>query len=190
VVTNVSVPTKGKWQATSVAWLQHGGKFLQRTHCAAGRVTAPDAELYAIWIGLGLAVAVPRAKSIKLFMDHITVVRKAVDPSIHAGQGHSLEVCCLLADWLGADPKQLVTFVKVLSYLEWGFHKDIHDYVTDLGSWVSMGWHPYTSIDYACKHTTDARTSGFVYSTPVLSMLVEASCTSTTVEARNSSPPM
>jgi hypothetical protein len=50
-------------------------------------------------------MAVPRAKSIKLFMDHFAVARKAVDPSIHAGQGHSLEVCCMLADWLGADPK-------------------------------------------------------------------------------------
>jgi hypothetical protein len=75
-----------------------------------------------------------------------------VDPSIHAGQ----EVCCLLAEWLRADPEQSVTFVKVLSYLEWGFHKDVHDYVTDLGSWVSMGRRPYTSIDYACKCATDA----------------------------------
>jgi hypothetical protein len=156
VVTNVSVPTEGKWQAALVAWLRHGRKFLQRTRCAAGRVTAPDAELYAIRIGLGLAMVVPGAKSIKLFTDHFAVVRKAVDPSIHAGQGHSLEVCRMLANWLGADPKQSVTFVKVLSHLEWGFHKDIHDYITDLGSQVSMGRHPYTSIDYACKRATDA----------------------------------
>jgi hypothetical protein len=121
VATDVSVPTEGKWQAALTAWLWHGRKFLQRTCCAAGRVTAPDAELYAIQIGLGLATAVPRAKSIKLFMDHFAVARKVVDPSIHAGQGHSLEVCCLLADWLGADPEQSVTFVKVLSHLEWGF---------------------------------------------------------------------
>jgi hypothetical protein len=139
VVTDVSVPTKGKWQAALAAWLQHGGKFLQRTCYATGRVTAPDAELYAIRIGLGLATAMPGAKSIKLFTDHFTAVRRAVDPSIHAGQGHSLEVCCMLAEWLGADPEQLVTFVKVLSHLEWGFHKDVHDYVTDLGSQVGMG---------------------------------------------------
>jgi hypothetical protein len=99
---------------------------------------------------------VPGAKSIKLFTDHFAAARKVVDPSIHAGQGHSLEVCHLLAEWLGADPEQLVTFVKVLSHLEWGFHKDVHDYVTDLGSQVSMGHHPYTSIDYARKHATDA----------------------------------
>jgi hypothetical protein len=67
VATDVLVPTKGKWQAALAAWLQHSGKFLCRTHHAAGRVTAPDAELYAIWIGLGLATAVPGAKSIKLF---------------------------------------------------------------------------------------------------------------------------
>jgi hypothetical protein len=99
---------------------------------------------------------VPGAKSIKLFTDHFTVVRKVVDPSIHASQGHSLEVRCMLADWLGADPKQSVTFIKVLSYLEWGFHKEVHDYVTDLGSWVSMGHRPYTSIDYTHKCITDA----------------------------------
>jgi hypothetical protein len=156
VGTDASVPTEGKWQAALVAWLWHGGKFLQRTHHAAGRVTAPDAELYAIRIGLGLATAVPGAKSIKLFTDHFAAARKAVDPSIHTGQGHSLEVCRVLAEWLRADPKQLVTFVKVLSCLEWGFHKDVHDYVTDLGSWVSMGRHPYTSIDYARKCATDA----------------------------------
>jgi hypothetical protein len=62
----------------------------------------------------------------------------------------------MLADWLGADPEQSVTFVKVLSCLEWGFHKDIHDYVMDLGSRVSRGQHPYTSINYAHKRTTDA----------------------------------
>jgi hypothetical protein len=105
VATNASVPTKGKWQAADVAWLWHGRKFLCRTCRAAGRVTAPDAKLYAIWIGLGLATVVPGAKSIKLFTDHFAVVRKAVDPSIHAGQGHSLEVCHMLADWLRADPE-------------------------------------------------------------------------------------
>jgi hypothetical protein len=52
VATNALVPTEGKWQAALAAWLWHGGKFLWRTHRAAGRVTAPDAELYAIWIGL------------------------------------------------------------------------------------------------------------------------------------------
>jgi hypothetical protein len=136
-------------------WLQHGGKFLWRTHRAASRVTAPDAELYAIWIGLRIATVVPGAISIKLFTDHFAAARKVVDPSIHAGQGHSLERCHMLANWLGADPEPLVTFVKVLSHLEWGFHKDVHDYVMDLGSRVSMGWCPYTSIDYARKHATD-----------------------------------
>jgi hypothetical protein len=67
VATNASVPTKGKWQAALAAWLRHSGKFLHRTCHATGRVTAPDAELYAIWIGLGLATVVPGAKSIKLF---------------------------------------------------------------------------------------------------------------------------
>jgi hypothetical protein len=105
VATDVSVPSEGKWQATLAAWLQHGGKFLRRTCHAAGRVTAPDAELYAIWIGLGLAMAVPGAKSIKLFTNHFAAARKAVDPSIHASQGHSLEVCRMLADWLRADPE-------------------------------------------------------------------------------------
>jgi hypothetical protein len=155
VATDASVPTEGKWQATSAAWLQHGGKFLWRTRRAAGRVTAPDTELYAIRIGLGLAMAVPGAKSIKLFTDHFAAARKAVDPSVHASQGHSLEVCRMLADWLGADPEQSVTFVKVLSCLKWGFHKDVHDYVMDLDSWVSMGKRPYTSIDYARKCATD-----------------------------------
>jgi hypothetical protein len=61
----------------------------------------------------------------------------------------------VLADWLGTDPKHLVTFVKVLSCLEWGFHKDVHDVVMDLGSQVSMGCCPYTSIDYTCKRATD-----------------------------------
>jgi hypothetical protein len=37
---------------------------------------------------------------------------------------------------------------------------------------------------------TPARMNGFAYSTPVLSTVVEAFCTSTTVEAKNSSPPM
>jgi hypothetical protein len=88
-----------------LAFGSSGGKFLRRTCCAAGRVTAPDAELYAIWIGLGLAMVVPGAKSIKLFTDHFAAARKAVDPSIHASQSHSLEVCRMLANWLRADPE-------------------------------------------------------------------------------------
>jgi hypothetical protein len=59
VVTDASVPTKGKWQAAKAAWLWHSGKFLRRTCHATSRVTAPDAELYAIQIGLGLATVVP-----------------------------------------------------------------------------------------------------------------------------------
>jgi hypothetical protein len=63
-------------------------------------------------------MAVPGAKSIKLFTNHFAAAGKAVDPSIHASQGHSLEVCHMLANWLGADPERSVTFIKVLSHLE------------------------------------------------------------------------
>jgi hypothetical protein len=81
VATDALVPTEGKWQTALAAWLQHGRKFLQRTHYAAGRVTAPDAELYAIQIGLGLATAVPGAKSIKLFTDHFAIPLYLLLPS-------------------------------------------------------------------------------------------------------------
>jgi hypothetical protein len=191
VATNASVPTKGKWQAALAAWLWHGSKFLQRTRHATGRVTAPDTELYTIWIGLGLATAVPGAKSIKLFTDHFAVVRKAVDPSIHAGQGHSLEVCRMLADWLGLTPRDQLLSSKSSHALSGASTKMsmTTSWISILGLvWGSIPILPSTML--ASMPLMPARTSGLGFSTPVLSTVVEAFCTSTIVEVRNSSPPM
>ena len=56
-------------------------------------VTAPDAELLAITLGIQYAVQAPGVEHIMVFTDHIASARRAVDPSAHSGQSLSLAVC-------------------------------------------------------------------------------------------------
>ncbi|TFK16432.1 hypothetical protein FA15DRAFT_711823 [Coprinopsis marcescibilis] len=86
---------------------------------------------------------------IVIFTDHIVAAKRAVDPSVHSGQGHSLAVCAELSKWFSGDPERSIEFVQVLSKLGWHIHLAAHDYVHDTPA-VS-GRRLETFLDSVCQ---------------------------------------
>jgi len=99
-----------------------------------------------------LATQQDNCEKIYIFTDSIASARRAVDPSLHSGQGHSLAVCQTLAAWLAEDSSCTITFIQVPSKLEWSIHKEAHDYAKDLIS--PAGPRPAMSLDSVQKAVT------------------------------------
>ncbi|PPQ93992.1 hypothetical protein CVT25_007370, partial [Psilocybe cyanescens] len=104
--TYASLPLSGRYQAIAASILLSGGVERWRARHVAGKVTAPDAELYAI--------------------HSMASARRPVDPSIHSGQGHSVAVCEALQTWFTRKDGQSITFVYVPSRLQWDLHYKAH----------------------------------------------------------------
>jgi len=119
--TDASLPVNIRHQAASAYLIYRQGDVVHRARYIASRVTAPDAKLYAIRAAIGKAASLPNVNNITLFTDSITSARRAVNPSMHSGQGHSLAVCRALEQWF-ANGGCSVTFVMVHSRFEWGLH--------------------------------------------------------------------
>lgn len=151
---DASLPTKGKFQAVSAAVVLRGDNLVKRVSRVAGRVTAPDAELMAITLGVVHACAVDGLKKIYIFTDHIAAAKRAVDPSVHSRQSLSLAVCKTLTAWMAGDPDRQVHFYAVPSKSKWPFHTGIHDYVTKFPR-VAYGSKPFTSLDRIRKDAVD-----------------------------------
>jgi len=149
---DASLPDNAQHQAVSVAILYQELEEFNRVRHVAGRITAPDAELFAIRSAITLATQQDNGERIHIFTDSIASARRAVDPSLHSGQGHSLAVCRTLAAWLAEDSSCTITFVQVPSKLEWSIHKEAHDYAKGLIS--PAGLWPATSLDSVRKSVT------------------------------------
>ncbi|PPQ91302.1 hypothetical protein CVT25_006203, partial [Psilocybe cyanescens] len=81
-----------------------------RARHVTGKVTAPDAELYAICSAIVNATSRDDCTDIFIFTDSMASARRAVDPSIHSGQGHSVAVCEALQTWFTCKDGQSITF--------------------------------------------------------------------------------
>ena len=81
----------------------------------ASRVTAPDAELYAICAAIVKACSLSNVDNITLFTDSIASARQAMNPSVHSGQGHSLAVCRALEQWFANGGHSVITRLTNLS---------------------------------------------------------------------------
>jgi len=149
---DASLPDNTQHQAVSAAILYREFEEFNRIRHIAGRVTAPDAELFAIHSAITLATQQDNCEKIYIFTDSIASARRAVDPSLHSGQGHSLAVCRTLAAWLAEDSSCTITFIQAPSKLEWSIHKEAHDYAKDLIS--PAGLRPATSLDSVQKAIT------------------------------------
>ena len=121
--TDASLPDNTQHTAVLAALLYWQGEQIHQVCHPAGRVTAPDAELFAIRSAITLATQQDNCERICIFTDSIASARRAVDPSVHSGQGHSLAVCRILAAWLGEDPECSVFFIQVPSNLNGAFIK-------------------------------------------------------------------
>ncbi|KAK1220447.1 hypothetical protein PQX77_016791 [Marasmius sp. AFHP31] len=85
----------------------------------------------------------------------MAAAERAVDPSLHSGQAHSLAVCKALNEWLREDDDCEIKFVEVPSSAKWSVHHSAHLFVWDLPP-VGAGSAPQTSLDYLRKKATDA----------------------------------
>ncbi|PPQ93941.1 hypothetical protein CVT25_015768, partial [Psilocybe cyanescens] len=148
--TDASLPLSGRYQAIAASILFSGGVERWRTQHVAGKVTAPDAELYAIRSAIVNATSRDDCTDIFIFTDSMASARRAVDPSIHSGQGHSVAghsvaVCEALQTWFTRKDGQSITFVYVPLRLQWDLHYKAHEYATELK--VALGPRPATSFD-------------------------------------------
>ncbi|PPQ94165.1 hypothetical protein CVT25_003761 [Psilocybe cyanescens] len=143
--TDASLPLSGRYQAIAASVLFSGRVERWRARHVAGKVTAPDAELYAIRSAIVKATLCDDCTDIFIFTDSMASARRAVDPSIHSGQGHSVAVCEALQTWFTRKDGQSITFVYIPSRLQWDLHYKAHKYATELK--VALGPRPATSFD-------------------------------------------
>ena len=73
--TDTSLPANIRHQAASVYLIYRQGDVVHRARYIAGRVTAPDAELYAICAAIVKACSLPDVNNITLFTDSIASAR-------------------------------------------------------------------------------------------------------------------
>ncbi|PPQ93946.1 hypothetical protein CVT25_015824 [Psilocybe cyanescens] len=135
--TDASLPLSGRHQAIAASILFSGGVERWRARHVAGKVTAPDTELCAIRSAIVNATLRDDCTDIFIFTDLMASARRAVDPSIHSGQGHSVAVCKALQTWFTRKDGQSITF--------WDLHYKAHEYTTKLK--VALGPRPATSFD-------------------------------------------
>ncbi|PPQ89844.1 hypothetical protein CVT25_007077 [Psilocybe cyanescens] len=143
--TDASLPLSGRYQAIAASILFSSRAEHWRARHVTGKVTAPDAELYAIRSAIVNATSRDDCTDIFIFTDLMASARRAVDPSIHYGQGHSVAVCEALQTWLTQKDGQSITFVYVPLRLQWDLHYKAHEYATELK--VALGPHPAISFD-------------------------------------------
>ncbi|PPQ93733.1 hypothetical protein CVT25_013041 [Psilocybe cyanescens] len=162
--TDTSLPLSGRYQAIAASILFSGGVECWRARHVTGKVTAPDAELYAIRSAIVNATSRDDCTDIFIFTDLMASACRAVDPSIHSGQGHSVAVCEALQTWFTRKDGQSITFVYVPPRLQWDLHYKAHEYATELK--VTLGPRPATSFDSLCMQAALSLTAlpGMSYS--------------------------
>ncbi|KAK1233971.1 hypothetical protein PQX77_002838 [Marasmius sp. AFHP31] len=156
VATDASVTSSSRHQSVAGFEAYVGGERVFGSRFASGRVLAPCAELVAIhfavtWVTSG---AEPY-KHIIVLTDSIASAERAVDPSLHSGQAHSLAVCKALNEWLFDDDDREIKFIEVPSSAKWSVHHSAHLFVRGLPP-IGTGSAPQTSLDYLRKKAMDA----------------------------------
>jgi ribonuclease HI len=101
---DASSTKKDHLQAALAAFIECCGSDIVQIKCPTGRATAPDAELFAICLGLLRCLQLENVETILVFTDSVASAHTVVDPSTHLGQSHSLAVIRALIPWLEADP--------------------------------------------------------------------------------------
>jgi ribonuclease HI len=147
---------KDRLQAASAAFIERRGSDLVRIKHPAGRATAPDAELFAIWIGLLRCLQLEDIETILVFTDSVASARAVVDPSTHSGQSHSLAVIQALIPWLEVDPLCKVQFWYVPSQARWDLHGEVHKYVTSTTGKVAVTPATRATLNF-CREKSSAQ---------------------------------
>ncbi|KAK1219508.1 hypothetical protein PQX77_017776 [Marasmius sp. AFHP31] len=116
LATDASIPSSSRHQSVAGFEAYVGGERVFGARFASGRVLAPCAELVAIRFAITrVNSGAEPYKRITVFTDSIASAERAVDPSLHSGQSHSLAVCKALNEWLLEDYDREIKFVEVPS---------------------------------------------------------------------------
>ena len=91
VVTDASVILSRHMQAVSAVHIWNLGQQVSSSKAPTSRITALDAELFAIRLGIAKATSMAIERII-LITDSLGSARQAVDTSVHPGQAHTLAV--------------------------------------------------------------------------------------------------
>jgi hypothetical protein len=153
--TDCAVPKRTNIQAKALFVIERAGLTPYTSTWVAGRVLSADAELFAIRMAVSKATMLENCDQIVIFTDSMALARRAVDPSVHLGQAHSLAVCKALAIWLSEMGDRVIEFVQTPSKLQWGLQYAAHTCVRDLPP-VPTGRRPATSLDYMRKSITQS----------------------------------
>jgi hypothetical protein len=156
VFSDTSSTKKDCLQAASVAFIEHHGLDLVQIKRPTGRATAPDAELFAICLGLLKCLWLGDVETILVFTDSVALARVVVDPSTHLGQSHSLAVIQALIPRLEADPLCKVQFWYVPSQARWDNHGKVHKYVTSTTGKVAVALATCATLNF-CREKFSAQ---------------------------------
>jgi ribonuclease HI len=156
VFSDASSTKKDRLQAAVVAFIERHGLDLVWIKHPTGRATAPDAELFAIHLGLLRCLWLKEVETILVFTDSVASARAVVDPSTHSGQSHSLAVIRALVPWLEADPLRKVQFWYVPSQARWDNHGEVHKYVTSTTGKVTVTPATCATLNF-CREKSSAQ---------------------------------
>jgi hypothetical protein len=156
VFSDASSTKKDHLQAASAAFIECRGSDLVRIKRPASRATAPDAELFAIRLGLLRCLWLEDVETILVFTDSVASAHAVVDPSTHSGQSHSLAVIRALIPWLEADPLHKVQFWYVPSQARWDNHGKVHKYVTSTTGKVAVTPATRATLNF-CREKSSAQ---------------------------------
>ncbi|KAJ2911670.1 hypothetical protein MD484_g8746, partial [Candolleomyces efflorescens] len=159
--TDCSVPVRSSHQATAVFVIERVGHDQLASTWVAGRVLSADAELLAIRMIVSKAVTLENCTRIIIFTDSMAAARRAVDPSVHSGQAHSLAVCKTLSAWFRISEDHSVLFAESPSKLKWGLQHVAHNRARSLPP-VPTGRRPATSLDSLRKRATDSARDAWI----------------------------
>ena len=145
VVTDASVIPSRCIQAVSTAYIWNLGQQVSSSKALASRTTVPDAELFAIRLGIAKATSMA-IEHIILITDSLGSARQGVDFSVYSRQAYYLAVCSILRLFFSPGHDYRIDFWNCLSKAEWSLHQLVHNDVTNTR--VATGLHPATSIDF------------------------------------------
>jgi hypothetical protein len=84
----------------------------------AGRVLSSDVELLGKRSAVVQATMLDNCDHIIVFTDSLSFAQRAMDPSVHSEQAHSLAVCRAFNKWLAASADNHIQFIQAPSKLE------------------------------------------------------------------------
>jgi ribonuclease HI len=156
VFLDASSTKKDHLQAASAAFIEcHGLELVWIKH-PTGRATAPDAELFAIRLGLLRCLQLEDIETILVFTDSVASARAVVDLSTHLGQLHLLAVIWTLIPWLEADLLHRVQFWYVPSQVRWNNHGKVHKYVTSTTGKVAVTPATHATLNF-CREKSSVQ---------------------------------